>query len=233
MATYPYTVHDDHFIVDGCRQRWLLDTGSPVSVGDGSIEFGELTHTPANNLMGITIGALQEMVGAHFNTLIGMDVLGRHGLLINRTEQWIEVGTDAEVVNGYAEPLTFTLGIPTLSARVGEHAVSLFFDTGAKITYLSGEFLPAGEPIREAEDFYPGLGTFTTPVYRINAEIGGQTGEIEVGKLPEALQVMVGGAGVQGILGNSAWVDRTLYLSASEATLVFDAVINSQEIHHV
>jgi hypothetical protein len=43
---------------------------------------------------------------------------------------------------------------------------------------------------------------------------------------------MVGGAGVQGILGNSAWADRTLYLSVSKAKLVFDAIINVQEINH-
>ncbi|MDP6151342.1 MAG: hypothetical protein QGH46_08945 [Gammaproteobacteria bacterium] len=59
---FPYSLHDDHFIVEAGAQRWLLDTGSPITVGNGSLQLGSLTHEASDNYLGVTIDSLQEMV---------------------------------------------------------------------------------------------------------------------------------------------------------------------------
>ncbi|MDP6696111.1 MAG: hypothetical protein QF803_10925 [Gammaproteobacteria bacterium] len=227
--TFPYSLHDDHFIVEAGAQRWLLDTGSPVTVGSDPIQLGSLTHEASDNYLGVNIDSLQEMVGVEFDALVGMDVLSQTSLLIDKAEKRVHFGAPAG--DGNSPPLTFAAGIPIIELAVNECNTKLFFDTGAKITYLPSRLLGNSRQVRTVDDFYPGLGPFSTPVFRVQATIGDQETEIETGQLPEQLEAMVGLMGVDGILGNSAWHDQDLWFSPGECQIAFDTATEQQSAH--
>jgi hypothetical protein len=222
MQTYNYTEHDSHFIVHAGQQSWLLDTGAPASVSATPLLVGETVLTVADNYLGIKIDELQEMAGTAFDALLGMDVLAQSGVFIDRANQTVTLNA-APAVSGNAVRCGQVMGVPTIHCNVGGNEQTLFVDTGAKITYVKENTITGYRAVGSIEDFYPGFGAFSSSTYRIPADLGRQQVLITVGVLPAALGSMLLGAGVDGILGNNAWAGRTLYYSAENSVLAFDA----------
>ena len=67
--------------------------------------------------------------------------------------------------------------------------VRCVFDTGAPLSYVPGTVATRHEVIGEREDFFPGLGDFSTSVYRIPMQIGTSPLLLECGVLPPLLQM--------------------------------------------
>jgi hypothetical protein len=222
--SYPYTEHDGHFIVDTGEQRWLLDTGSPVSVGSARIKLGGASSQPLQNFMGVTIDWLQEMVGTEFDALVGMDVLRHKSFMIDAELGQVHFGLRAAQVNGLKHTFYTTMGIPTVELSIAAEYCALFFDTGAKITYLAKNYLDTlDDPLREIQDFYPGLGQFTAQVYETHVNFGDDETFIEAALLPEQLDALLDVATVEGILGNDSWNYGSVYCSGPEQKIIFEA----------
>jgi len=117
------------------------------------------------------------------------------------------------------------MGVPTLEMNISGTTQRLFFDTGAKITYLPASAVRGFRPLHEVEDFYPGFGPFKSCVYQLPADIGRRHVVIDVGVLPETLESRLLMAGTNGILGNSAWQGRSVHYSPANRTLRFDAAL--------
>jgi len=228
MLSISYTEEDGHFIAGHEGSRWLLDTGSPISVGNGQINLNGTAHQLTPDFMGVDIDSLRELAGISFDALLGMDVMGSGDLFINQNDKQITFGTgrtDNLNSSGTTLPFETAMGIPMVTLNIGGKDQKLFFDTGAKVTYLPADAFNGYHPIRTVDDFYPGIGPFCSPVYELPADIGGNFSVIEVAELPDALHMLLSVSGASGILGNSAWSGRSLYLDFTAGQLKLDAVL--------
>ena len=224
MSAFRYTEHDGHFVAEvpagNSLRRWLIDTGSPGSVSNTPLHIDGEQIEVADNFMGINIDELQSMVGCEFDTLVGMDVLGGFSIQIDSANKQLHLLKQEPEVTGHRLPFRLVMGIPTVDMNITGTDCSLFFDTGAKITYLQKGLFDGQQPVREIEDFYPGFGPFTAAVYEVPADIAGEMKVIEAAALPDLLEATLLAVGTQGILGNSAWTDRSCVLLKQSYELV-------------
>jgi hypothetical protein len=222
MQRYSYETLDGHIIVDTGVQKLLIDTGSPTSIGNAPVQLGGQPIPVAGNYMGLEVSEISAMVGTPFDVLLGMDVLAGTGLFIDPANQQITLNA-TPAAGGTRMTMSTTMGVPTISCNIGGTYRKLFFDTGATITYLPATAMNGYRPVREVKDFYPGLGTFLSTVYQVPADIGNRQVVIEVGALPDTLQNALLVTGIDGIMGNNAWAGRSVYCSAKDSVLIFDA----------
>jgi len=224
MLTVDYTEQDGHFIAEHEGRRWLLDTGSPVSVGHGHVYINGQHYEPTHEFMGVNIDTLRELAGIEFDVLLGMDVLCHTDLFINQDDKQITFGTGV-MNSGTGISFESTMGLPLVTLNLGGKEQKLFFDTGAKVSYLHADEFNGYHPVRTVDDFYPGVGPFCSPVYELPADIGGTMDVIDVAELPDALHMLLSVSGANGILGNSAWAGRSIYLDFNAGKLMLDASV--------
>jgi hypothetical protein len=197
---------DGHLIAD-TGGRFLLDTGSPVSFSTtgGANWGGRICELPTSAL-GLDATELSHLVGEPLDGLIGGDLLGLHPFTIDlersvcRVE---EVGSDRDTTE---LPIRLVLGVPLATLELDGLPTQTCIDTGAKLSYLEAPRLEGREAVDEADDFYPGYGTFRTSVYEIAVRIADSELTMRAGALPEALSGMLGMLGIGAILGTDLFV---------------------------
>ena len=96
--------------------------------------------------------------------------------------------------------------LPVIKVEMNGEIVDMFFDTGAKISYVTPHLLRCEKERTEgklAQDFHPSIGAFTTTVYKTEMTVGSKTFNMTCGTLPESLSYMVSMMpGVKGIIGS-------------------------------
>jgi len=224
------------FIVDG--DRWLVDTGSPISIGNtGSIVIAGERLALTSEAFSMNTEDLSRNVGVDIAGLLGMDFLGRLYFRIDPAHGTVGISADGSEWNrslahgafhwatggkeiegntsrwsAHSVDVDLTIGIPTFSATVGRETTVLIFDTGAPLSYWQSprRVLFPEEP--DYDDFHPTLGRFTTTVHRVPVQIGQWEKDIELGRLPEPLGSRIEWSGASGILGLDTLGDQPLGL---------------------
>lgn len=209
MTSLPLLFLQGHLFVDVEGDRWLLDTGSPVSFGrrGGLRMAGESFPLPVSQL-GLDVDRLCELVGVHCAGLLGMDVLGRFDHVLDTTVGRIDVSVEQLTPSGKAVPLEWCMGIPIVPVRVGDRSLRMFLDTGAQFSYLETGSLAAWPDAGVAEDFHPSVGRFEIRTRQVPVGIGDFACTLRCGELPDALALALSIGGVQGVLGNAALLGR-------------------------
>jgi hypothetical protein len=173
-------------------------------VADASpIEFAGRSYPTQGDYLGILPESLEQSVGTHFDALVGADILNRYDMAIDPTAQSFDM-TDEEL--SITEPnieLNDFMGIPIIEAMVGGDRVLMFFDTGAKLSYLDSGKTDEFESFGTETDFYPGIGEFSTNVYDVPISLADETIVLCVGNLPQLLQMTLMMADTGGILGTA------------------------------
>lgn len=176
-------VRHGHLLRRGPHGLELIDTGSPLSM-----------PLPSE---------VRKVLGDDVTRLVGMNELAQHAFLLD----WANRELDLEPLRspeGPFIPLKNVLGIPCIEIRAGglkaDHAVPALLDTGAPISYAPAHLLTDVAPHGEATDFYPMIGTFTTPLYHAAIDVFGVTQVIPVGVLPPLL------AGLLSVVGPDTWI---------------------------
>ena len=199
MQSFKYSFLDGHIIFDLRDKRVLLDTGAPISVGPGrSATFCGRTFTLKGDYMGVNVTSLSKLVGAEIDVLMGMDIIGHHDCLMDPDTLHLTFGNDLSDLQ-LQVPVSQFMGIPIVSCRIGGKNLRVFFDTGAKLSYF--DEADRFQYLEEEQDFYPGIGEFTTKVYEVPIQIAGEPTSLKMGILPPLLQTTLMMAGVSGILG--------------------------------
>lgn len=224
MKTFPLRLHDGHLLAVTPTGDWLVDTGAPTTFGRAAPELrvGEPTVRP--DYLGMDADTLSALVGTELTGLLGADVLGLHDLLLDIPGGALAFGADADPSGALEVPLRWFMGIPVVEVEAGGGSHTVFFDTGAPLSYLQKVSLEDFPEAGTAEDFYPAFGRFTTATARVPVAIGGERVTLRCGRLPELLGMSLMLAGATGIVGTELIVDRKAMLSPSRDRLLLEAL---------
>jgi len=218
---FPLTLISGHLILEIEGQKVLVDTGAPSSVGRASRwSFLGREHPLTRDYLGVTPAVLSELVGTHIDLLLGADILGQFPFVVDTRRNSITFCLAEPQPTGIELPLTFLRGIPIVTVTYGEQARSAFLDTGAMLSYIRRESARSYTQLREESDFYPGIGRFRTPVYRVPVEFGSEALPLTCGVLPEPLEMSLLTANAQGIIGTEIFETFLVYFSMPTSRVV-------------
>jgi hypothetical protein len=188
---------------------FLLDTGSPTSFGETSpLVLGARVFALPLSYNGLIVDELSKHVGRHADGLLGTDVLNEFDVLIDLPQSLVCLSTEELDCEGDRLPLAFIPTLPTLTAVVDGTPMTVFFDTGAQLSYLQAEFLSRYMAEGTADDFYPGRKPFRTDTFRIPSQLGRTLQNLGCGRLPPDLEEKLIRGDANGILGNEFLVGR-------------------------
>lgn len=205
LCTMQFTMVDGHIIVtseDG--EKCLVDTGSPWSVGNAqNVMFAGGRHPLRPYFMGKSVDELTGPIGVRIDALIGTDILNHYDMIIDQARGVLDISDEEIDVEGEVLPLEQVMGVPTVMVVVGGRRIKMFFDTGAKISYVGQETAEAHPKCATSQDFHVILGEFTVVIHRVPIMLGSCSLEMDLGAMPQLLQSALRLAGTEGILGTA------------------------------
>ena len=221
--TYPYTMVDGHLILDCEGRRLLLDTGAPSCVyPEPSMPFAGALHPATGDYLGVSLEDVGGHVGTHLDGLIGADALAPYDTVIDPARHEVRVHEGDHDLHGITLALDCSMIAPIIEVSISGEPVRVIFDTGAKLSYLDRRLNETFPPAGSREDFFPGLGTFTTDTFETPITLGPTTVTIITGALTAIPAMALTLVGAQGILGSALFDHFAVGYSPkrSEMTLV-------------
>lgn len=222
MSHTTYNLHykngHPYLVIEG--EMWLFDTGSPASFGEREeLMIGARSVRLPRSYLGLDVGALRESLGEPVSGLLGSDVLQRVDWLLDLPH---EVAHASEVIEfqGQAAKLEDFMGIPIVDVGVDEQVVRMVFDTGAQLSYWEDPGIERYRVAGITEDFFPGLGAFTTQAHHVPVRVADVQFMVRCGRLPRLLAATLSFAGVAGVLGSEILLDRPIGWSARRREVV-------------
>ena len=203
MTEYNIEIVRGHIlVVDDRGRKVLLDTGSPFSFHvDGAVTLGGETFSVRTSLMGVDSDYVTDNVGTRVDGLMGMDILGRTGLLIDVPGGRVVFGHPTDGMTRV--PSRYGLGYMSVEMDIRGRAAKVILDTGAPTSYVSPSLTEGLAAVDTVEDFNPTVpgGRFTTPIFEYPVAFAGQSFEMRAGHLPALLRTTLTLLGVDGVVG--------------------------------
>jgi hypothetical protein len=199
-----YFLHsvNGHLITSIENQRVLIDTGMPVSLGrDSQWYFMHQVHELSSGYLGVTLSQISSLVGEPLDLLLGSDILKNYCILFELDRQRFNVSFQPFFQSPHNFPLSLLMGVPGVRIDTQGRPAEMYLDTGARLSYLSREFVRGLKTVGKEMDFYPGLGEFETNVYDIEFSLGDLVFQLRCGLLPAMLESTLKISGKQGIIG--------------------------------
>jgi|GEM_PF-432015 len=202
--------------IESAAGHYILDTGSPVSLGlvpEVEICGKEYPLTADNPI----ISELRKHLGGDVAGIIGMDILNKHdiGFIYDKVSEKIKFKfgglSDTKPEDGEEIKLETTIGIPILSAVLAGGMHKFFLDTGAEVSYVRPDFIQGAQSCGHRKDFYPAVGAFDVDLYSMDFEISGVGFTLEAGTLPGVLNMLLP-VDIDGIIGMDLLRQVELYL---------------------
>ena len=192
-------IERDHVVADCGSHLLLLDTGSPTSFGTAEISWrGE----PVDLRQGMAVFPLEtinESIGLPFDGLIGADLLLADPCRFDVSAGVWRWGVEADGGDGC--PCSQLMHVPVAQIECDGVLRPFAVDTGASRTYVEPAIAEGMERVGTVEDFYPGMGTFTSDVIELSVLVAGQRVQLSAGVLPESLGFLMSTFGIEGIIG--------------------------------
>jgi hypothetical protein len=169
---------------------------------------------------GITANSISELSGLKVDGLIGMDILIHFYVQFTRNRITFSDTPIFHADTAVKLPIIETImGIPIINLNIKQEDRRIFFDTGAKLSYLSEDLL-VGTPIGEMEDFHPSIGTFKTNIYKIDVVIDGKVETLTFGLLPSPIRMLLDIGQTKGVIGTELLNKYSIILSNLRKILV-------------
>ena len=208
----------------------ILDTGSPVSLGDGSTyNLDGITCQTQPSLLLYSWESVRASIPFDASALIGTDQLEQSAFKLDvrdSTFEWIPA-----LKNG--KHLQRMTGIPLVDIQLMDTEHSFFLDTGASITYVTDEnILSSCTRVGDVDDFHPLIGKFTSPLYEAMIVFAGETVSTKIGGLPRLFSMSMEPFGVTGILGTEVLAKGVLSLDLHNELFDFVAHSNQKSVPH-
>ena len=201
MMTFEFEAFEGHIVAHIDGNDCLVDTGSPLTFGEGRSmpSFGK-TEIGAG-LPGLDAHEVGRLLGRPLDILLGTDLLGNQPFLVDWEARTITFDPETRPA-GSEIPLDNIMGCPLVSARIGGQALKLAVDTGARVTFLNPSLVAGERPVGHYDDFYITCGPFTCDSFEKTVDVGDVSLDLVVGGLPPDLETGLGFIGLDGILGN-------------------------------
>ena len=224
---WPINRVDDHIIIQVGRKNVLIDTGSPISLGNQKT-FSLMGQTVRlqPEIQGITVENLSEFIDSRIDVLLGGDFLGQMPFSIDFPGYIFRFYDRPIRFKGTVLEIDLIAGVPLVEVSIDSRPVSLFLDTGAKITYLSAPLVRGHRSAAKIADFYPLMGRFQTTRHEVPVAIAGRELPFLAGKTPSGLNDYieafnrVTGLNVQGILGNDLYYHFRVLLDLGRSRII-------------
>jgi hypothetical protein len=208
-ATLPIVFRNNHLFVRIDGALWVYDTGADTSFGNQATSLLGPKEAVADRYAGqFTAADISGFLGETVAGIIGADHINRYDHIIDLQANQLTVSDGDLTSPGCVQPLAFFMGVPMLKARIGDETHNLFFDTGAQISYFQGEAPAEAVEAGTLEDFFPMIGTFSTPTKLITVGLNGLRPTLRCGQLPGMMGMALGMADVSGIIGNEVMRGR-------------------------
>lgn len=219
METYPLLDVRRHLVIVVGGLTALLDTGSPASIGRrGLLRLAGRTWEPAASDSPV-LAQIGAWLGRQVDWLVGVDILATTPVLVDGPARRVTFGATERA--GVRLALDLRYAVPEIAIRHAEATADAFLDTGAPVSYAAPGAVRGRRPDSSDTDFYPPVGPFTTPLYRLDVTVGGRTFSGRFGVLPAQLASMLQLIGERWILGSDFFWNRRLLLDLG-AKLAFD-----------
>lgn len=211
-----------HLIAGLDGQRWLVDTGLPTSIAPrGRVRVEGRDFSVAREYLGVTVGTLAELVGVRLDGLLGADILAQFDALFDLPKQRLRLSDAPLTLAGHRVSLEQFQSVPIIGVGIAGASMRMFFDTGAPVSYLQDPVRRKFPPSEPYDDFFPGVGAFTTDTCLVEAEIAHERMQLRCGELPGLLGLTLSLAGVSGIVGNEVMLRRPVGFFPRSGWLVF------------
>jgi Ca-activated chloride channel homolog len=183
-------------------KRILIDTGSPLSIGDRtSLDIAGKTFN-LRSQMGVTPEKLSLWMNTPIDGLLGSDTLSDFVVTLDWWQSRLTFSPGGTRLQGEQLPVELLMGTPVLQFRASGVATKGIFDTGAKISYMPKRAIGDRSPVRRTNDFHLSTGLFETDVYELQIEMAGHSFRAECGILPDRLATTVRSlTGLEWIIG--------------------------------
>ena len=212
---YPIRIVRGHILIRDERDTTLLiDTGSPLSFHcDGVISVGGESFEVPTTLMGVDSAYITDKVGETVDGLVGMDIIGEGGLLVDVPGGRVVFGCPTDGMTRV--PSRLGMGYMSLEMEIRGLVASVIIDTGAPTSYVSEsltEGLPSVGTVEDFNPFVPG-DVFETPLFEFPASFAGLSFTMRAGHLPQMMGSVLGLLGVDGVIGMELLRQRPLLIA--------------------
>lgn len=208
-ANHPLVFRNNHILVELDGALWVYDTGADSSFGNRSTGLLGQKEDIAELYAGqFSAEDISGFLGETVAGIIGADIINRYDHIIDLKANRLTVSDGDLTSEGFVQPLELFMGVPILKANFGGAPHSLFFDTGAQISYFQGTAPADAVEAEDLEDFFPTIGPFRTHTKYIKVGLNGLSHTLRCGKLPGMMGMALSMANVSGILGNEVMRGR-------------------------
>ena len=212
MESYPLLDVKRHLVIEVSGLTVLFDTGSPISVGQrGLLRLAGRTWEPAAGESPV-LAQIGAWLGRPLDWLVGVDILATVPILVDGPGRRVTFGATPHEGTGAELALDLRYSVPGVAIRHEGVTVDAFLDTGAPVSYATPGAVTGREPDSSETDFYPLVGPFTTPLYRLHVSVGGRPFTGRFGVLPVQLASLLQLIGERWILGSDYFWSRRLLL---------------------
>tara|TARA_B100000963_G_C22614131_1_gene666411 strand:- start:1580 stop:2263 length:684 start_codon:yes stop_codon:yes gene_type:complete len=211
---YKIDIFDNHIVIIDKEKRFLIDTGSPISISDEAYldAFNE-SYKSRKTYHGANIHEISNLAGCSLNALIGTDILANYVFQVDFDNKlfsiWDSLPEEIKKKEDYID--ADFKGIPTIDVLINEKdPITSWLDTGAKISYINKNYVKYLEPSDNQKDFFPSYGEFEVPIYNIPLTFNGAVIPFKFGVLPEALEGAMLSGSTSAIIGADIFYNFTL-----------------------
>lgn len=203
MEEYSLIKEHSHLFIMHEGERWLLDTGSPVSFGNREkLAVSGVEFQIPRSYMGLDINSVSSLIDLPCEGLLGVDFLNRFDAVFDLPGGRMAFSDGRLDLEGERVPLEFAMGVPVIDVKIHNTSWRMALDTGAQVSYYEDERISTFPPAGQFVDFFPGIGSFTVDTYLVKLQVGRSEYQQRCGSLPGLLGMAQGLLNVDGVLGN-------------------------------
>jgi hypothetical protein len=202
MVYYRYHEAQGRLLFDLAGRACLLDTGIPFCVGDAPVRLAGRIFDTHDHYLEVCTGIISTQLGTRVDAVLGANVLQELTVSVDPDLKLLGFG-ESTCRHTVTVPLSAFVGTPLVKMGLGNRIVTMLVDTGSRLSLLSPELLKPFATSGSSNESYPLAGRFTTPLYEVQACLGGQRISLECGRVPTMLLDLLDASHAQGIIGTS------------------------------